>query len=181
MLHLILGLLFFKVKKRNEGENMTQKFYDFEVKDINGSMVSLSQFKGKTLLIVNVASKCGFTPQYKELEELYKEYKSQGLEILAFPCNQFGAQEPGDSEEIKNFCTLNYDVTFPLYTKINVNGPEAAPVYNFLKESLPGILGSQAIKWNFTKFLVDKNGVPHARYAPTDKPKDILKDIKEIL
>ncbi|MDD4974226.1 MAG: glutathione peroxidase [Bacteriovorax sp.] len=160
---------------------MSQTIYDFEVKNINGESVSLAHFKGKTLLIVNVASKCGFTSQYKELEEIYREYKTQGLEILAFPCNQFGAQEPGDAEEIKNFCSLNYDVSFPLFSKVDVNGDEAAPVYQFLKESLPGILGSKAVKWNFTKFLVDKNGVPHSRYAPTDKPRDILKDIKEIL
>lgn len=160
---------------------MAQSIYDFEVKNINGESVSLAQYKNKTLLIVNVASKCGFTPQYKELEGIYREYKDQGLEILAFPCNQFGAQEPGDAEEIKNFCSLNFDVSFPLFSKVNVNGDETAPVYEFLKESLPGILGSKAIKWNFTKFLVDKKGIPHARYAPTDKPKDILKDIKEIL
>ncbi|MBC7540694.1 MAG: glutathione peroxidase [Bacteriovorax sp.] len=160
---------------------MAETIYDFEVKNINGEPVSLAQYKGKTLLFVNVASKCGFTPQYKELEEIYRDYKDQGLEILAFPCNQFGSQEPGDAEEIKNFCSLNYDVSFPLFSKVNVNGDETAPVYGFLKESLPGILGSKAVKWNFTKFLVDKNGVPHSRYAPTDKPKDILKDIKEIL
>lgn len=160
---------------------MAKTIYDFEVKNINGETVSLSQYKGKTLLVVNVASKCGFTSQYKELEEIYREYKNQGLEILAFPCNQFGAQEPGDAEEIKKFCSLTYDVSFPLFSKINVNGSDTAPVYEFLKESLPGILGSKAIKWNFTKFLVDKNGHPKARYAPNDKPKDILKDIKEIL
>lgn len=160
---------------------MSKTIYDFEAKNISGESVSLDIYKGKTLLIVNVASKCGFTPQYKEMEEIYREYKDQGLEILAFPCNQFGAQEPGDALEIQNFCNLNYDVSFPLFSKVDVNGDDAAPVYNFLKESLPGILGSKAVKWNFTKFLVDKNGVPHARYAPTDKPKDILKDIKEIL
>lgn len=160
---------------------MSKTIYDFEAKTLNGESVSLSQYKGKTLLIVNVASKCGFTPQYKEMEEIYREYKDQGLEILAFPCNQFGAQEPGDPEEIKNFCSLTYDVSFPLFSKVDVNGDNTAPVYSFLKESLPGLLGSKAVKWNFTKFLVDKNGVPHARYAPTDKPKSILKDIKEIL
>ncbi|MGZ3788831.1 MAG: glutathione peroxidase [Bacteriovorax sp.] len=166
-------------------ENVLKKakktIYDFEVKNINGEIVSLSMYKGKTLLVVNVASKCGFTPQYTELEDIYREYKNQGLEILAFPCNQFGAQEPGDAEEIKKFCSLNYDVSFPLFSKVDVNGSNTAPVYHFLKESLPGILGSKAIKWNFTKFLIDKNGVPQNRYAPTDRPKDILKDIKEIL
>lgn len=160
---------------------MAASIYDFEAKNINGETVSLSQYQGKTLLIVNVASKCGFTPQYKEMEEIYRQYKDQGLEILAFPCNQFGAQEPGDAEEIKNFCSLNYDVSFPMFHKVDVNGDNTAPVFSFLKESLPGILGSKAVKWNFTKFLVDKNGNPKARYAPTDKPTDILKDIKEIL
>lgn len=160
---------------------MAQTIYDFEAKNINGEVIPLSQYKGKTLLIVNVASRCGFTPQYRELEEIYRKNKARGLEILAFPCNQFGSQEPGDSEEIKNFCSLNYDISFPLFSKVNVNGDETAPLYTFLKESLPGFLGFKAIKWNFTKFLVDKNGVPHARYAPTDKPIDILKDIKEIL
>ena len=160
---------------------MDQNIYNYEVKNINGESVSLSQYQGKTLLIVNVASKCGFTPQYKELEEIYREYKNQGLEILAFPCNQFGAQEPGDENEIKNLCSLNYDLTFPLFSKLDVNGEHTAPLYQFLKESLPGILGIKAIKWNFTKFLIDKSGKPIARYAPTDKPKSILKDIKEIL
>ena len=160
---------------------MSHTIYDFSAKNSNGESINLSEYKGKTLLIVNVASKCGFTPQYKELEEIYKEYKSQGLEILAFPCNQFGSQEPGNIEEIKNFCSLNYDVSFPLFSKVDVNGKEAAPVYEFLKESLPGILGSKAVKWNFTKFLVNKDGIPEARYAPTDKPMDILKDIKKIL
>lgn len=160
---------------------MSKKIYDFEVKSINGETVSMEHYKGKTLLIVNVASKCGFTPQYTELEEIYREYKDQGLEILAFPCNQFGAQEPGDAEEIKNFCSLNYGVSFPLFAKVDVNGDSAAPLYQFLKESLPGILGSKAIKWNFTKFLVTKNGVPHSRYAPNDAPKNLVADIKKIL
>ncbi len=160
---------------------MSDTIYDYSVKNINGDTVSLAEFKGKTLLIVNVASKCGFTSQYTELEEIYREYKSQGLEILAFPCNQFGSQEPGEAEEIKKFCSLTYDVSFPLFAKIDVNGDEAAPLYEFLKGSLPGILGLKAIKWNFTKFLIDKNGVPKERFAPTDKPKEILKDIVKIL
>jgi glutathione peroxidase len=160
---------------------MSKSIYDFEVKDINGEKQSLKKYSGKTLLIVNVASKCGFTPQYTDLEKIYREYKGAGLEILAFPCNQFGAQEPGDAEEIKNFCSLSYDVSFPLFSKIDVNGNGADPLYTFLKESLPGILGSKAIKWNFTKFLVDKTGKPVARYAPTDKPLDIVEDIKKIL
>ena len=160
---------------------MSKSIYDFEVRDIDGNTQSLKKFEGKTLLIVNVASKCGFTSQYTELEQIYKEYKDSGLEILAFPCNQFGAQEPGDAQEIKSFCALTYNVEFPLFSKIDVNGDNAAPVYDYLKESLPGILGSKAIKWNFTKFLVDKNGHPVQRYAPTDKPLSIVKDIKKIL
>lgn len=160
---------------------VSPNFYEILVEDMNGAQNSLSVYKGKTLLIVNVASKCGFTPQYTDLEKIYLEYKDQGLEILAFPCNQFGSQEPGSEEEIKNFCSLNYAVTFPLFKKIDVNGVHTAPIFQYLKESLPGILGSKAIKWNFTKFLVDKNGIPLARYAPTDKPFDILKDIKKII
>ncbi len=160
---------------------MSKSIYDFSVIDINGQTQSLKKYEGKTLLIVNVASKCGFTSQYTELEQMYKEYKDSGLEILAFPCNQFGAQEPGDAEEIKSFCSLTYDVTFPMFSKVDVNGDQAAPVYNYLKDSLPGLLGIKAVKWNFTKFLVDKSGHPVARYAPTDKPLSILKDIKKIL
>ncbi len=155
--------------------------YDFNAININGESVPLANYKGKTLLIVNVASKCGFTSQYKDLEEIYKNYKDQGLEILAFPCNQFGAQEPGDAEEIKKFCSLSYDVTFSLFSKVDVNGDNATPLYQYLKEALPGILGTKAIKWNFTKFLVNKEGVPQKRYAPNDSPKDILSDIKKIL
>lgn len=160
---------------------MSQNIYDFSVVDINGQTQSLKKYEGKTLLIVNVASKCGFTSQYTELEQLYKEYKDSGLEILAFPCNQFGAQEPGDAEEIKSFCSLTYNVTFPLLSKVDVNGKEAAPVYKYLKDSLPGLLGLKNIKWNFTKFLIDKSGRPVKRYAPTDKPLSIASDIKKIL
>lgn len=160
---------------------MSQSVHEFKAKTIDGKEVSLSDYKGKTLLIVNVASKCGFTPQYKDLEEIYREYKGQGLEILAFPCNQFGSQEPGDENEIKNFCSLSYDVTFPMFAKVDVNGDNAHPLYNYLKESLPGILGTKAVKWNFTKFLVDKNGTPVERFAPNDKPKDLLEKIKKIL
>lgn len=160
---------------------MSKSIYDFNVIDINGQTQSLKKYEGKTLLIVNVASKCGFTSQYTELEQMYKEYKDSGLEILAFPCNQFGAQEPGDAEEIKSFCSLTYDVTFPMFSKVDVNGDQAAPVYTYLKDSLPGVLGIKAVKWNFTKFLVDKTGHPVERYAPTDKPLSILKDIKKIL
>jgi glutathione peroxidase len=160
---------------------MNKTIYDFEVYDIDGKLTSLKKYEGKTLLIVNVASKCGFTSQYSELEQVYKEYKNSGLEILAFPCNQFGAQEPGSAEEIKSFCSLTYAVDFPLFAKVDVNGESTAPVFEFLKESLPGILGSKAVKWNFTKFLIDKNGIPVERYAPTDKPLSIVKDIQKIL
>lgn len=160
---------------------MAKTVYDFEVKDIEGNLVSLKKYEGKTLLVVNVASKCGFTPQYTDLEQIYKEYRNQGLEILGFPCNQFGAQEPGNEAEIKQFCSLTYDVSFPLFAKVDVNGDNASPLYTFLKESLPGILGSKAIKWNFTKFLIDKTGKPVERYAPNDKPLDLVKDIKKYL
>lgn len=159
---------------------MTQSVYDFTVKDINGKDVSLSQYKGKFLLIVNVASKCGFTPQYKGLEELYRELGSQ-VEVLGFPCNQFGHQEPGDENEIKNFCSLSYDVSFPLFGKVDVNGSEAAPLYNFLKSEKKGFLGTGVIKWNFTKFLVNRDGQVVKRYAPTDKPEDIKADITKML
>jgi glutathione peroxidase len=160
---------------------MSKTIYDYKVKDIDGKEVSLEEFKGKTLLIVNVASKCGFTPQYKDLELLYKENKDKGVVVLGFPCNQFGAQEPGDENEIKTFCSLNYDVTFPLFSKVNVNGSEAHPLYEFLKDSLPGILGTKAIKWNFTKFLVNNEGKPVARFSPNDKPADIEQEIKKII
>ncbi len=155
--------------------------YEYQVQDLNGQTKSLEDYKNKVVLVVNVASKCGFTNQYTDLEKMYREYKDQGLEILAFPCNQFGAQEPGNEEEIKNFCSLNYDVTFPILKKIEVNGKNADPFYEFLKESLPGVLGSKAIKWNFTKFLIDKNGQPVKRFAPNDKPLDLLNDIKKLL
>jgi glutathione peroxidase len=160
---------------------MSENIYQFKVQGPNNQTVSLNDYKNKTLLIVNVASKCGFTPQYTDLEAIYKEYQSQGLEILAFPCNQFGGQEPGDAQEIRNFCTLNYNVSFPIFAKIDVNGTNAEPLFTYLKNALPGIFGLTNIKWNFTKFLIDKTGKPISRYAPTDKPYDILKDIKKIL
>jgi glutathione peroxidase len=159
---------------------MSNTIYDFTVKDINGLDVSLSNYKGKVLLVVNVASKCGFTPQYKGLEELYKEFAGEVI-VLGFPCNQFGAQEPGNEEEIKNFCSLNYDVQFPLFQKVEVNGSNAHPLYTFLKESKPGLLGTEAIKWNFTKFLVNKNGEVVKRYAPTDTPDKIKKELAQYL
>jgi len=155
--------------------------YEYTVKDINDQDYSLEDLKNKVILVVNVASKCGFTAQYTELEKIYRELKPQGFVILAFPCNQFGAQEPGNEEEIKNFCSLNYDVTFPLFKKIDVNGKNADPFIEFLKSSLPGLLGSKAIKWNFTKFLIDRNGKPTKRYAPNDSPLSLVNDIKELL
>jgi len=159
---------------------MAKSVFEFNVKDINGADVALSQYKGKFLLIVNVASKCGFTPQYQGLEDLYKELHDQ-LVVLGFPCNQFGAQEPGNSEEIKNFCSLNYNISFPLFQKIEVNGENASPLYQFLKQEKPGLLGTEAIKWNFTKFLVNREGQVIKRYAPTDKPQDIKNDLSKML
>lgn len=159
---------------------MMKSIYDYSVKDINGKEISLSIYKGKVLLIVNVASKCGFTPQYKGLEEIFEEYKGEVV-VLGFPCNQFGKQEPGDAAEIQNFCSLSYDVKFPLFEKVDVNGAQAAPLYEFLKEAKPGLLGTEAIKWNFTKFLVNKNGEVVKRYAPNDKPEAIKEDLAQYL
>jgi glutathione peroxidase len=155
--------------------------YDFSAKDIDGKSQSLGAYKGKAMLIVNVASKCGFTPQYTGLEKLYEKLKDQGLVVLGFPCDQFGHQEPGDEAEIKNFCSLNYDVQFPLFAKIDVNGANADPIYKYLKHEAKGLLGSESIKWNFTKFLVDKNGKVVKRYAPTDTPESIEKEIAAVL
>ena len=147
----------------------------------NGSQTDLSEQKGKVLLVVNVASKCGFTPQYEGLEALQRKYGERGFTVVGFPCNQFGAQEPGNAEEIANFCKLTYDVTFPLMGKIDVNGNNAAPIYQHLKSEAPGLLGSEAIKWNFTKFLVDRSGKVVKRYSPQTKPADIERDIEELL
>ena len=155
--------------------------YKFEVKTIDGKQTTLEPFKGKAMLIVNVASNCGYTPQYKGLEELYKKYKAQGLEVLGFPCNQFGLQEPGPEAEIKTFCERNFGVSFPLFSKIDVNGEQAHPLYRHLKSEEKGILGTEGIKWNFTKFLVDKHGKVVKRFAPQAKPEDIAKEIAEIL
>ena len=155
--------------------------YDFTVKDSKGEDFDLSQLKNKTVLIVNVASKCGFTPQYEGLQKIYSELKDKGLVILGFPCNQFGAQEPGSNKEIQEFCSLTYQVEFPIMDKVEVNGENTAAVYTYMKEALPGILGSKKIKWNFTKFLFDKNGKAIKRYASTTKPEDIAKDIVKIL
>jgi glutathione peroxidase len=155
--------------------------YDFTVDDIHGKPVRLDRYKGKVVLVVNTASECGFTPQYKGLEALYEKYKDRGLEVLGFPCNQFGAQEPGTADEIVSFCELNYGVTFPLFAKIDVNGEHAAPVYDYLKSAKPGLLGTEAIKWNFTKFLVGRGGKVIARFAPNDTPESIAGDIEKAL
>ncbi len=149
-----------------------KNFYDFNAQDINGQTVFMREFAGKIVLIVNTASNCGFTKQYHSLEKLYQDYKASDLIILGFPCNQFAGQEPGDEAEIKNFCQLNYNVTFPMFSKVKVNGPEAHPLFVYLKKELPEILGGR-IKWNFTKFLVDKTGKPVKRFAPTDTPEKI--------
>ena len=155
--------------------------YDFKVKDIHGKTVDLDVYKGKVLLVVNTASKCGFTPQYKGLEKLYQTMKDKGLEVLGFPCNQFGSQEPGSEAEIESFCEVNYGVTFPLFAKIDVNGKDAAPLYQHLKQAKPGLLGSEAIKWNFTKFLIDREGKVVERYAPNAEPDSLAPDIQKLL
>ncbi|MBA8883493.1 glutathione peroxidase [Dokdonella fugitiva] len=151
--------------------------YDFSARTIDGDEQSLSTWRGKTMLIVNVASKCGFTPQYTGLEALYEQFRDRGLVVLGFPCDQFGHQEPGDEAEIRNFCSLTYDVQFPMFAKIDVNGPNAHPLYRYLKKQAKGLLGSEAIKWNFTKFLVDEDGEVVKRYAPTDTPEAIGKEL----
>ena len=154
---------------------------DFSARLPNGEDVSLADKKGKVLLVVNTASRCGFTPQYDGLEALYRKFKDQGFEVVAFPCNQFGAQEPGNAEEIATFCKLTYDVTFPMMAKIDVNGDEATPLYQWMKGEAPGLMGSKSIKWNFTKFLIDREGKVVRRYAPTDKPEGIEQDIAKLL
>jgi glutathione peroxidase len=155
--------------------------YDFGAKTIDGEEISLAKYRGTAVLIVNVASQCGFTPQYEGLEKLHEKYRGRGFEVLGFPCNQFGAQEPGAEAEIKSFCEAKFGVKFPLFAKIDVNGPQAHPLYKFLREARPGILGTEAIKWNFTKFLVDREGHPIKRYAPKDKPEDIDQDIQRLI
>ncbi len=155
--------------------------YDFSATDIDGQTRSLGEFRGKVLLIVNVASKCGFTPQYTGLEALWREYRDRGLVVLGFPCDQFGHQEPGGEAEIRNFCSLNYDVGFPLFAKIDVNGDQAHPLWQWLKKEKSGLLGLSAIKWNFSKFLVGRDGRVIDRYAPTDKPESLRKDIEAAL
>lgn len=155
--------------------------HDFSATTIDGEDQSLSVYADKVLLIVNVASKCGFTPQYKGLETLYRKMKDDGLVVLGFPCNQFGAQEPGDADEIMTFCTTHYDVTFPMFSKVDVNGPDAHPLYEHLKQARPGLAGSKSVKWNFTKFLVDRKGGVVARYAPQARPDALEKDIAKLV
>ena len=155
--------------------------HDFGYTDIDGQPRSLAEHRGKVLLVVNVASKCGFTPQYAGLEQLWRDYRDRGLVVLGFPCDQFGHQEPGDAEEIRNFCSLSYDVSFPMFDKIEVNGANAHPLYKWLKAEKSGLLGLDGIKWNFTKFLVDNNGKVIKRYAPTDTPEKIEKDLAAVL
>jgi glutathione peroxidase len=155
--------------------------HDFTVNDIAGKPVRLDRYDGEVMLIVNVASQCGFTPQYQGLEGLQQKFHARGFDVLGFPCNQFGKQEPGTEAEIAAFCDLNYHVTFPMFAKVDVNGDGAAPLYRFLKSEKPGLLGSEAIKWNFTKFLVDRKGKVLKRYAPNDTPESIAPDIESAL
>ena len=155
--------------------------YDFKADSLSGAPVDLKKYRGKVLLIVNTASKCGFTPQYKGLEAVYQQFKDEGVEVLGFPCNQFGAQEPGGADEIGSFCEKNYGVTFPLFAKVDVNGDDAHPLFKHLKAKAPGLLGSEAVKWNFTKFLVKKDGTVFKRYAPQTEPKELMGDIEKLL
>ena len=166
---------------RSLREKFMKSIYDYKVDDSQKNPVSLSDYKGKTLLIVNVASRCGLTPQYKGLQELYSKYSNKDFEILAFPCNQFGAQEPGSNEEIQEFCDTNFNVSFKIFDKINVNGSSASPLFKHLKNEAKGVMGSEAIKWNFTKFLIDSNGSVIKRYSPQTTPDKIDKDLSKIL
>ncbi|MBC7502836.1 MAG: glutathione peroxidase [Herminiimonas sp.] len=155
--------------------------YEFTADSLAGAQVNLKQYQGKVLLIVNTASNCGFTPQYRGLEQVYQQFKDKGVEVLGFPCNQFGGQEPGSSDAIGAFCEKNYGVTFPLFAKIDVNGDETHPLFKHLKSQATGLLGTEAIKWNFTKFLVKKDGSVYKRYAPQTAPNDMLGDIEKLL
>jgi glutathione peroxidase len=159
----------------------TQHWYSLAAKQMDGTSLPIESLRGRIVLVVNVASRCGFTPQYKQLQELHDRYSSRGLTILAFPCNQFGGQEPGEDNQILEFCSTNYGVTFPVMSKVQVNGPQADPIYVHLKKQSPGLLGSEAIKWNFTKFLVDQSGNVLTRYASTTSPSDIARDIEKLL
>lgn len=157
------------------------EIYDVEITTIDGTLQKMDMYRGKTLLIVNVASQCGFTPQYEGLQALYERYRDKGFAVLGFPCNQFGHQEPGNEAEIQSFCSLNYNVTFPMFAKIEVNGDDAHPLYRHLKSAKKGLLGTEAIKWNFTKFLVGPDGTVLKRYAPTDSPESIAADLAALL
>ena len=158
-----------------------KNIYSFSCQDIKGKEKNLNDYSGKTLLIVNTASKCGFTPQYKGLQDLYKKHLNNGFEVLGFPCNQFGKQEPGNEEEISNFCTVNYNVTFPIFSKVDVNGPSAHPLFKYLTSSQPGLLGTEKIKWNFTKFLINNDGEPVKRFSPQTSPEQISTHIDELI
>ncbi|MBK6801792.1 MAG: glutathione peroxidase [Novosphingobium sp.] len=158
-----------------------QTIADFTAKLPNGEEVSLADKLGKVVLVVNTASKCGFTPQYDGLEALWRKYRDQGFEVIAFPCNQFGSQEPGEADEIEQFCKVNFGLSFPLMGKIEVNGPGASPLYDWMKKEAPGLMGTKSVKWNFTKFLIDRDGKVVRRYAPSDKPESLEKDIAALL
>ncbi|MCP3735927.1 glutathione peroxidase [Sphingomonas sp. RP10(2022)] len=158
-----------------------KSIYDFTARDATGTERSLADYRGKVILIVNTASKCGFTPQYEGLEALYRDLQDRGLVVLGFPCNQFNKQEPGNSDEIATFCRLTYDVSFPVFAKIDVNGTDEAPLYTWLKAQAPGVLGTKSVKWNFTKFLVDRDGSVRSRYAPSTKPEDLRGEIEALL
>ena len=156
-------------------------FYDIKVKNAKGEDVEISHYRGKAVLVVNTASECGFTPQYEGLQKVYEKYQGKDFEILGFPCNQFGGQEPGSDDQIQSFCTGRFGVRFPIFSKVDVNGPNASPLFVYLKKEAPGILGTEAIKWNFTKFLISKEGKVLKRYAPQDKPESIEADIEAAL
>lgn len=175
-----LMFLFLSVNSYAQEKSMPA-VYDFKVKTITGEETTLKPYKGKVLLIVNVASKCGYTPQYEGLEALYRKYKDRGLVVLGFPCNQFGSQEPGTETEIQNFCRVNYGVTFPMFSKIKVNGEETHPLYRYLKSEQPGILGTESIKWNFTKFLVNKEGKVVERFGSSTKPSELEDKVEGLL
>ena len=160
---------------------MKETVYDYKVKDINGKEVAMSDFKDKVLLIVNVASNCGFTPQYKCLQDLYEKYSKDGFEVLAFPCNQFGSQEKGSEQDIKEFCTNNYAVTFPIFSKVEINGNKAEPLFKFLKQQIKGFMGTESVKWNFSKFLVNKHGQVVKRFGSLDFPENLESEIKALL
>lgn len=177
---VLISILVISINTNGKVMPATDSVYDYTVNDIDGNEVHLSDYQGKVLLIVNTASECGFTSQYEGLQELYEKHKDDGFVVLGFPCNQFGGQEPGSSEEIKNFCSSKFAVTFPLFEKIDVNGDNAAPLYKYLKSEQSGLI-TDDIKWNFTKFLIDKNGKPIDRYASQTTPKKIAKDVEKAL